>query len=98
MGRISVFIGILVIMLIITGLSDAPQQWLSPKTIIVTEIPSSGSRQSEPIPAYSTEPQVVIPQWSLYAGSALCLLIAMVMLCKCHIAGRWLHRSPPRRW
>ena len=97
MGRISVFIGILVVALITTGLSDAPRQWLSPKTIIVTKIPTNIPGQEEPIPAYSTEPQVTIPQWSLYVGTALCLLIAMVMLCRCHIAEvyRWFRRPPP---
>lgn len=101
MGRATILlIGIMVLSLIFIGLSDAPRQWLSPQTVIVNRIPASISTDDRPIPALTTQPKLLIPQWILYVGSVTSLLIAAVMLRKFHLSDecRWLrHPRPPGR-
>jgi hypothetical protein len=66
---------------------------------------ASGSRLLTPapteqaVPALSSLPAVEPPFWSLYAGSALIVFIAVVMLWRCHHAGRcrWARKPAASR-
>lgn len=93
MGRLWIVVGIVLIL----GFAAAGE-WHIGQIIVPAR---QAATLAQPIPAMPSTPSLEVPLWTLYAGSACCLLIALVMLCRCHMAEtchitqRSRHPHPP---
>jgi hypothetical protein len=43
---------------------------------------------NDPIPALSSSPRIAVPMWSIYLGSVIALIVAAIMLRRCHAANQ----------
>lgn len=97
MCRASRWFGVLLCALIACMLAWMYQDVLTPPSLLRSLALGITPPADQPIPAMAST-TLEVPLWALYFCAGICIFVATVMLCRCHVAAQSVRRKPYSRF